>query len=44
MWWLHYTDGKQGPFPSARDAWDYWHANGDGETPVPSAGKPKEAP
>ena len=36
MWWLHYTDGTQGPFPSAQDAWDYWHENGDGEIPVPS--------
>jgi len=44
MWHLHCTDGTQGPFPSARDAWDYWHANGDGETPVPSAGKLREAP
>jgi hypothetical protein len=43
-WYLHYTDGAQGPFPSAQAAWDYWHANGDGETPVPPAGKPKEAP
>ena len=43
-WHLHYADGTQGPFPSARDAWDYWHANGDGQTPVPSAGKPEEAP
>ena len=44
MWHLHYTDGAQGPFPSAQAAWDYWHANGDGETPVPTAGKPEEAP
>ncbi len=36
--------GAQGPFPSAQAAWDYWHANGDGETPVPSQGKPKETP
>jgi hypothetical protein len=43
-WYLHYTDGTQGPFHSAQAAWDYWHANGDGETPVPSAGKPKETP
>jgi hypothetical protein len=43
-WYLHYTDGTQGPFPSAQAAWDYWHANGDGETPVPSQGKPREAP
>ena len=33
LWWLHHTDGAQGPFPSAQDAWDYWHANGDGEIP-----------
>jgi hypothetical protein len=43
MWHLRYADGTQGPFPSARDAWDYWHANGDGETPVPSQDKPEEA-
>ncbi|MHB1596732.1 MAG: hypothetical protein ACYCO9_00665 [Streptosporangiaceae bacterium] len=42
-WYLHYTDGTHGPFPSAQAAWDYWHANGDGETPVPSQGKPREA-
>jgi hypothetical protein len=24
--------------------WDYWHANGDGEIPVPSPGTPEEAP
>ena len=42
--WLHFADGTQGPFPSAQAAWDYWHANGDGETPVPSHGKRKEAP
>jgi len=41
MWRLHYIDGAQGPFPSARD---YWHAHGDGQTPVPSQSKPQEAP
>ena len=44
MWWLHYTDGTQGPFTSAQAAWDYWHASGDGETPIPSQHKPEEAP
>jgi len=44
LWWLHYTDGAQGPFPSAQDAWDYWHANGDGEIPIPSEDKPQEVP
>ena len=44
QWHLRYADGAQGPFPSAQAAWDYWHANGDGETPVPSQDKPKEAP
>jgi hypothetical protein len=44
MWHLRYADGAQGPFPSAQAAWDYWHANGDGETPVPSQDKPEEAP
>ena len=43
MWWLHYTDGTQGPFPSARDAWDHWHESGGGEIPIASQGKPKEA-
>ena len=44
MWHLHYADGTQARSPRPRTAWDYWHANGDGETPVPSAGKPEEAP
>ena len=26
LWWLHFADGKQGPFPSAQAAWDTWHA------------------
>jgi hypothetical protein len=43
MWWLHFTDGAQGPFPSARDAWDYWHATGCGEAPSRSEDKPLEA-
>ena len=34
---------RPGPVPSAQDAWDYWHANGDGEIPIPSEGKPQEA-
>lgn len=44
LWWLRHVDCRQGPFPSAQDAWDYWHAHGDGEVPVPSLGKPEEAP
>ena len=44
IWHLRYADGAQGSFPSAQAAWGYWHANGDGDTPVPSQGKPKEAP
>jgi hypothetical protein len=43
MWHLHFTDGAHGPFPSARDAWEYWHANGGGEAPSRSEGKPREA-
>jgi hypothetical protein len=43
MWHLHYADGAQGPLPSAQAAWDYWHAHGDGETPVPSQDRPEEA-
>jgi hypothetical protein len=43
-WHLHCADGTQGPFPLAQTAWDYWHANGDGETPVPSQDKPEEGP
>ena len=35
LWHLHFTDGAQGPYPSQRAAWDYWHASsraGDGGT------------
>ena len=41
LWYLHFTDAAQGPFPSARDAWDYWHCNG-GEAPGPSGDKRKD--
>jgi len=37
-WWLHFSDGAQGPFPSAQAAWDYWHAS-----PPPPARTPKTA-
>jgi hypothetical protein len=26
-WFLHWTDGRRGPYPSAQAAWDDWHAN-----------------
>ena len=25
MWWLRFTDGRQGPFSSSQVAWDTWH-------------------
>ena len=43
LWHLQFTDGAQGPFPSAQAAWDYWHGNGCSEAPGPSEGKPREA-
>jgi hypothetical protein len=27
LWWLHFTDGAQGPYPSQQAAWDDWHAS-----------------
>jgi hypothetical protein len=39
LWWLRFTDGAQGPFPSAQAAWDYWHSNGGGEAPACYPGK-----
>jgi hypothetical protein len=44
MWWLHFTDGTQGPFPSAQAAWDYWHGEGHGKAASPSQDKPQEMP
>jgi hypothetical protein len=38
LWWLHFTDGAHGPFPSAQAAWDCWHGN-----PPPPARTPKTA-
>jgi hypothetical protein len=35
QWWLHFTDGAQGPYPSQRAAWDDWQASarpGEGGT------------
>jgi hypothetical protein len=35
LWWLHFTDGAQGPYPSQQAAWDDWHASahlGEGGT------------
>jgi len=43
LWHLYFTDGAQGPFPSAQDAWDYWHGNGCGEAAGPSQDTPQEA-
>jgi hypothetical protein len=41
--WLHYTDGSQGPFPSAQDAWDYWPGEGHRQAASPSQHKPSQA-
>ena len=27
LWFLHFADGQRGPYPSARAAWDDWHAS-----------------
>ena len=27
QWWLHFTDGRLGPWPSQQAAWDGWHAS-----------------
>ena len=43
LWHLHFADGAQGPFPSARDAWDYWHGNGHGGAASPAEDQPQEA-
>ena len=29
MWWLHWPRDRQGPYPSARAAWDDWHASAE---------------
>jgi hypothetical protein len=29
LWWLHFTDGTQGPYPSEQAAWDDWHTTAD---------------
>jgi len=42
LWHLHFADGAQGPFPSARDAWDYWHGNGHGGAASPAEDQPQE--
>ncbi len=26
LWFLHWADGRRGPYPSAQAAWDDWHA------------------
>jgi hypothetical protein len=44
MWWLRFTDGAQGPFPSAQAAWGYWHGGNGGEAPGLAEGKRQEAP
>jgi len=38
LWWLHFTDGAQGPFPSAQAAWDYWHGNPPPPARTPAGG------
>jgi hypothetical protein len=37
-WWLHFTDGAEGPFPSAQAAWDYWHGNPPPPARTPAGG------
>jgi hypothetical protein len=27
LWFLHWADGRRGPYPSAQAAWDDWHAS-----------------
>ena len=27
LWFLHFADGRRGPYPSAQAAWDDWHAS-----------------
>jgi hypothetical protein len=27
QWFLHFADGRRGPYPSAQAAWDDWHAS-----------------
>ena len=46
LWWLHFTDGKQGPFRSAQAAWDTWHALDVRQLVgwVPASGGPDEVP
>jgi hypothetical protein len=44
VWWLHFTDGAQGPFCSAQAAWDYWHSHADGQAASTSEDKPREVP
>jgi hypothetical protein len=38
LWWLHFTDGAEGPFPSAHAAWDYWHGNPPTPARTPAGG------
>jgi len=40
LWWLHSTDGAQGPFPSGQAAWDYWHGNPPPPARTPAASAP----
>jgi len=38
LWWLHFTDGAEGPFRSAHAAWDYWHGNPPTPARTPAGG------
>ena len=42
LWWLHFTDGAEGPFPSAHAAWDYWHGNPPTPARTPAGGGGEE--
>jgi hypothetical protein len=33
QWFLHYADGRRGPYPSAQAAWDDWHASAGPASP-----------
>jgi len=43
LWWLHFTDGAEGPFPSAQAAGDYWHGNPPTPARTPAAAEERGA-
>ncbi len=40
QWFLHWTRGRQGPYPSAQAAWDAWHDDGAAALLGPAEGAP----